>query len=108
MVNLDEFEKLLLTNWTSFIDSRKLIAFVLTNVRDSELPILKNTLPSQKKSIQITISNFRATQDRTFTIWVDFVIPKSASIAVGTCELRFDPLTGDIKHLQTIGNLFNQ
>jgi hypothetical protein len=105
MVNLDEFERLLLTNWTRFINPQRLIAFVLSNVRDTELTAQKGTFPSTKKSLKITISHFRVTQDRTFIVWVEFAIPKSTGLAVGTCELRFDPLTGAIDHLQTLGNL---
>jgi Holliday junction resolvase-like predicted endonuclease len=108
MVNLEEFEKLLLTKWTLFIDPKKLIAFVLTKVRDSELIAQKGVTPSQKKSIKITVSHFRASQNRNFTLWVEFVIPKPTGVAVGTCELSFDPLTGTIEHLQTLGNLLNQ
>lgn len=105
MVNLNEFERLLLTNWTSFINPKKMIAFILANVRDTELTIKKGTLPSQQKSLKITISRFQANSDKDYIIWVEFVIPKSTGIAIGTCELRFDPLTGDIEHLQTLGNL---
>jgi len=107
MVNLDEFERLLLTHWTSFINPQRLIAFVLANVRDAELTAQKGTLPSQNKSLKITISHFRATHDRTFIVWVEFVIPRLTGLAVGTCELRFDPLTGAIEHLQTLGNLLS-
>lgn len=107
MVNLDELEKLLLTNWTKFINPQKLIAFVLTNVRDSELIAMKGTPPSQNKSLKITISYFRASADGAFTIWVEFVIPKATGLAVGTCELRFDPFTGELDHLRTLGNLLS-
>jgi hypothetical protein len=106
MVNLDEFERLLLTHWTCFINPNRLIAFVLANVRDTELTLQKSTNPSTK-SLKITISQFRASEDRTFILWVEFIIPKSTGFAVGTCELRFDPLTGTIEHLQTIGNLIS-
>lgn len=105
MVNLDEFEKLLLTRWTTFINPNKMIAFVLANVRDTELTTTKGTPLLKNKSLKITISRFQANSDRTFVVWVEFVIPKSTGLAVGTCELKFDPLTGEIEHLQTLGNL---
>lgn len=105
MVDLDELEKLLLTNWTKFINPQKLIAFVLTNVRDSELPTLKGSPPSQNKSLKITISHFSANSNRTFTVWVEFVIPKATGLSIGTCELKFDPFTGELTHLQTLGTI---
>lgn len=106
MVNLDEFERLLLTNWTTFINPQKLISFILEKVRDSELTVKKGTSLFQKKSLQIKLSYFRiADEHRFYTIWVEFTIPKSQGVAIGTCELSFDPLTGAIEHLQTLGNI---
>jgi len=107
MINLNEFERLLLTNWASFINPNKLISFILTKVRDSKLTTQNKPIPLQNKSLKITISHFRANCDRKFTIWVEFVIPKSTEIAVGTCELVFDPFTGDLNYIQTLGNLFH-
>lgn len=105
MVNLNEFERLLLTNWTKFINPQRLIAFVLSKVRDTELDTIHNKPPKQKTSLQITLSQFRPSPDG-FLIWVDFVIPKPEGTVVGTCELRFDPVKGAIEHLQTLGNIF--
>lgn len=106
MVNLKEFERLLLTNWTTFINPQRLIAFVLSKVRDTELNTIKTKPPKTKSSMQLTISQFRSCPEG-FILWVDFVIPKPEGTAVGTCELRFDPIKGSIDHLQTLGNIFN-
>lgn len=105
MVNLNEFERLLLTNWTRFISPVRLIAFVLSKVRDAELNTINNKPPKQKSSLQLTMSQFRPTPDG-FVLWVDFVIPKPEGTVVGTTELRFDPVKGVIEHLQTLGNIF--
>lgn len=106
MVNLKEFERLLLTNWTSFINYNKLIALVLSKVRDSELNEIKKPVPNEKKSLQIKISKFTPNKNGTFDIWVDFIIPKSTGTALGTCELCFDSTTGSVEHTQTVGTLF--
>lgn len=106
MVNLDEFFRLILTNWTNFINPQKLIAFILKEVRDKELPTLKGTTP-QKNGLKITISHLHVDQSRKFILWVEFNVPKQIGTAVGTCELRFDPLTGDIENLQTLGNVLS-
>jgi hypothetical protein len=106
MINLKEFERLLLTNWTIFINPQKLIAFVLSKVRDSELNTINKNPPTEKTSLQIKLSQFTPNQDRTFNVWVDFIVPNALGTAVGTCELRFDHANGSIEHLQTIGNIF--
>jgi hypothetical protein len=103
MVNLIEFERLLLANWTKFINPQKLIAFVLSAVRDAELGTLKTDSP-KKPSLQITLSQFRP-EAEGFLIWVDFTIPKPKGAAVGTCELRFNPAQGEIHIVQTLGNV---
>jgi hypothetical protein len=105
LVNIDEFEKLLISHWTKFINPQKLIALVLTHVRDTNLIRNNTSPPIQKKAIQVTLTQFRATLDG-FIIWVDFVIPKEKGLAIGTCELRMCPITGELRHLQTLGNIF--
>jgi hypothetical protein len=106
IVNRDEFEKVLLVNWTKFINPQRLISFVLSNVLDTDLQRVDQPAPTQKKSVQITLSQFRPAKNGSFLVWADFVIPKKEGLAVGTCELRLDPLTGSIEHSQTLGNIF--
>jgi hypothetical protein len=106
LVNKEEFEKLLIVNWTKFINPQKMISFVLINVRDTDLTIINKPAPIQKNSIGVTLSQFRPAKDGSFVIWADFIIPKQTGIAIGTCELLFNPYTGSVNHLQTIGNLF--
>jgi hypothetical protein len=105
-VNTDELERLLLVNWTKFINPQRMISFVLSNVCDTDLVRVDQPAPTQKKSVQITLSQFRPAKNGSFEIWADFIIPKKEGIAVGTCELRLDPLTGSIEHSQTLGNIF--
>lgn len=105
-VNKNELEKLLIINWTKFINPQKMIAFVLSNVRDTDLVKVNTSLPIHKKSIELVLSQFRPAKNGSYLIWAEFVIPKQEGVAIGTCELCFDPLTGSIAHLQTLGNIF--
>lgn len=105
-VNRDELEKVLLANWTKFINPQRMISFVLSNVRDTDLVRVDHASPAQKKSVQITLSQFRPAKNGSYMIWADFVIPKKDGVAVGTCELCLDPLTGNVEHSQTLGNIF--
>ena len=104
-VNTEELEKLLLVNWTKFINPQRMISLILSKVRDVDLPKTDQLLTT-KKSVQVTLSQFRPTKNGNYSIWADFIIPKQEGIAVGTCELFFDPFTGSIDHLQTLGNMF--
>jgi hypothetical protein len=106
LVNINEFEKLLIKHWTQFINPQKLIAFVLQHVRDTDLAKANTPPPVQKNAVQITLTQFRATENGIFIIWVDFIIPKEKGLAIGTCELNMCPVTGKINHLQTLGNFF--
>jgi hypothetical protein len=105
MVNIDELEKVLLVNWTKFIDPKKIMSLILLIVRDSNLPCIKDK--SNKKSIQITLSQFRPAKNGNYTIWVDFIIPKKEGIAIGTCELILNLYDKEINHVQTIGSIFS-
>lgn len=106
MTNIDELEKVLLSNWAKFINPQRFMAFVLAAVRDMDLRVVASPPPTHKDSVQITLSQFRPDQDRNFILWADFTIPKEEGIAIGTCEIRLDPYTGLLSHLQTLGNIY--
>jgi hypothetical protein len=106
LVNKDEFEKVLLVNWTKFINPQRMISFILSNVRDTNLVKSDRITELKQKSVQITLSQFRPTNHGSFIIWADFIIPKKEGLAVGTCELSLEPVSGSIKHLQTLGTVF--
>lgn len=106
LINIDEFEKLLLINWTKFISPQKLIAFVLSCVRDSNNITKANSPPPiKKRTIQVSLSKFRPIE-HGFSIWADFVVPKKEDLIIGTCELQLNLQTNELKHLQTIGSMF--
>ena len=71
----DELEKLLVTNWTKFIDSSKLMAFVLqtVNANSEHLEIISSNEIKQK-GVSLTISRFKWTNP-IFVLWVEFHVP---------------------------------
>mgnify|MGYP001615904408 CR=1 FL=1 len=104
-IKFDELEKILLTNWTKFIDTHRLITFVLSNINGTEFKKI-NQKTLVKKSLKITLSQFRLKNNNTFEIWVDFTIPKKEGVIVGTCTMCLNIYINELKHLETIGNLF--
>ena len=105
VLNKAKLEELLVANWTKFMDTKAMMAFVLGCVRDN---IEKNfcVMPgsASNKGVQITVSRFHIAQDG-FTIWIDFHVPQEEGVAVGTSELHLSP-TGTLTHIRTLGNLF--
>lgn len=101
----EKFESLLVANWTQFINSSMLLAFVLQKVQENadRLAIISCTT-FKNKGATITVSNF-AYQNLGFTIWVDFSVPLSNNrLAEGTIELflntkseiNYNTITGNI------------
>ena len=105
MVNIEELERVLLLNWTRFINPQRMIAFVLSRVRDSDLNKVAGNPPMQKSGIQVSLSQFRPAKDGSYILWAEFLVPKEEGTAIGTCEMRLD-LEGSLNHIQTVGSLF--
>ena len=102
LIKNDILEKILTLNWASFLDYRKLIAFVLVCVRDNELPEYRETdLP--KKNTEIVVSRFTLI-DNGFLLWIDFTIPKEDGFAIGTCECHLST-KGEIILKQIVGQI---
>jgi hypothetical protein len=96
IINNKKFEELLTTKWANFLDYRKVIAFVMAVVRDTDLPThVEENLPP--KGVEITISRF-SIQSNGFLLWIDFTIPKEGGFAMGTCEA----------HLTNLGTLTSE
>lgn len=106
----DKLEELLIKNWTQFLDSSRLMAFCLQNVRDNQhtFDISKETL-TFTSNIQITLSRFQI-KGKSFILWLDFQIPMNSGsdlkIARGTSEIILT-MDGEILPLRTIGRLYN-
>lgn len=98
----DKLEELLVANWAAVLDTSRLMAFCLKNVRDTALTVIPET---RKIQTSITLSRFQTTP-QGFILWVEFSVPNEEKIAVGTTELilSFD---GQLTHVQTLGNLYS-
>ncbi len=106
VLKLDKLEELLVANWTQFIETNKLMAFVLEAVRDrvrSDFTVVAQSSVG-RKGVQITMSRFQLVADG-FILWVDFSVPHEDNTAVGTSELHLSP-TGTLSHIRTLGSLF--
>lgn len=102
----DKLEEILVANWTQFLDSSKLMAFVLQNVQANinSLVIISSS-EIKTKGVSITLSRFYCTSTG-FTLWVEFNIPLAINkMAEGTMELNLSH-EGIISHNMTIGNIY--
>jgi len=99
----DQLEKLLLANWTQFLDKLQLMRNVLEYTRNNEYQvILQEEIPPKHTKIQIT--KFQPT-DHDFDVWIEFTVPKEDGVIVGThtCNLN---LNGELALRETYGTFF--
>lgn len=102
----EKLEELLVANWTHFLESSKLLAFVLQTVQANKnrLAIISDSEIKQK-GMSITLSRFHWTKNG-FLLWIEFNIPLASNqMAAGTMELILSH-NGSITHNQTMGNIY--
>lgn len=102
----DKFEEILVANWTHFLDSSKLLAFVLQNVRTNinNLGIIPSA-EIKPKGVSITISRCYWTP-KGFILWIEFNIPiEIRKMSEGTMELLLS-IDGNISYINVLGNLY--
>jgi len=90
-IETEKLEKLLIANWTQFIDARQLFSFVEENIKTS----MKE---SMCKVNSLTITRFELSNNG-FIIWLDFKA-NSKSI-LGTIEALLSH-SGEIYHIRTV------
>lgn len=103
--NQNKLEELLVAKWTEFLDSSKLLAFVLQKVHDN-INLLNSISQNdiKLKGISITLSRFYLT-NTGFNLWVEFHIPIAINkVAEGTMELNLSN-KGTITYKDMLGNL---
>ena len=103
--NADKLESLLVANWTHFINSSKLMAYVLKNVQENAncLDIISSE-KIKNKGIRVTLSRFHLNKNG-FLIWVEFNTPVANSkYAEGTMELNLS-FGGTLNFITMNGNL---
>ena len=101
----DKLEKLLVANWTRFLDSTRLMAFVMQKLQENSgrLDIISPEA-IKSKGIKITLSRFYPTK-RSFAIWIEFSAPVAPNRhAEGTMELSMD-LDGNFEAVHLVGNI---
>ena len=106
IINKQNLEKLLMSKWTTFMDSKQVIAFTLLTVRNQKdsFQIVQEEENLPEKNIQITISRFEPCPEH-FTVWIDFTVPHENEIVVGTVETKLK-LNGDLNLLNIVGTRF--
>lgn len=103
----DKLEELLIANWTHFVDSSKLMAYVLQKIQENtnNLAIISAT-EIKTNGVRITLSRC-ALKPQGFILWVDFSAPLSKDkMAEGTMEL-FLSHNGSISYMTTMGNIYS-
>ena len=104
----NELEKLLIANWTKFLDSSKLMAFVLKKITENKNKfaiITDNDI--RPKGMSITLSRC-CWIDQGFNIWLEFTVPLSHfEMTEGTMELLLSN-NGNIIYITTLGNIYSK
>lgn len=98
----ENLENLLQKHWTDFINYNQLMKIVLERVRDSQFQELKqqNFIP---KPFQIGVTKIIAKDN--LELWVEFSIPKSNGVVIGTALLDLK-LNGDFDLKECFGTYF--
>ncbi len=100
-----DLEHLLRSNWSTFIDKTKLLAFLLQEVRDADFPIASRTSAKLQKGYKITLSRLELIE-KGFLLWIDFDVPISADKrCIGTSETILTN-TGTLHPRDTIGQVY--
>lgn len=108
IINIEKLEELLVANWTQFVDSAKLLGYVLQTVQKQKdkFAYIADT-KIKAKGAQIMLSRFSLVPNG-FIIWIEFHVPVPGSqAAVGTTELYLTN-TGSLTHIQTLGNIYSE
>lgn len=104
LLDKKHLEKVLQSNWTTFLDKNIILSEVLKSIRDSDYPTIQvENLPIQK-GIQLSLSRVEVNASG-YIIWVDFSLPKVNNITTGTLELQIS-FDGQILHKESFGHLY--
>ena len=103
ILDKDALQTILRRNWSSFVHKNPLVAFVLQQVRDAELPeSLEPEAMKAGRGLKLTLSRVELLKEGLF-LWIDFSIPIADQKAhVGTCEAILS-LDGNIRPTNTVG-----
>jgi hypothetical protein len=102
----DKLEEILVANWTHFLDSSRLLAFVLQNLKANinNLAVISSG-KIKTKGVSITLSRCYWTP-KGFILWIEFHVPlEIKKTSEGTMELLLSN-NGNITHINTLGNIY--
>ncbi len=106
MLQLENLEKILVKNWTSYIDVHLLTGFVREFVQKTEF--VKADVPDgisyHKDGVRIKVTSVRLVTDCAEII-VHFSAPKEGAVVIGEMELSIRP--GDVTITTYYGRLVN-
>lgn len=101
----DKLEKLLIANWADFLNSSKIMGYILKIVQENTERFVIFPETKKPKGVSITLSRCEWTCNG-FIIWAEFSVPLDKNkIAEGTSELCLT-CDGSLTHLSTTGNIF--
>lgn len=101
----DKLEELLVANWTQYLDSSKLMGYVLQTAQKNLNRLSTISAHIKPRGLSVTVSRCHW-NTKGFLIWVEFHVPISANkIAEGTMELNLS-INGSISFINMMGNLY--
>ena len=108
MIDKGKLEDLLIRNWASFFDIKKLVVRVLrdVNAAGDTFHAAKGGSKPDRNTMQVSLSRFHLA-DTGFELWVEFVVPRDGDVSVGTVEYLLSN-SGLMELRQIMGTRFNK
>lgn len=106
IIKEENLEKLLVANWTQFIDTKMLRDFVQTEVSKNLNSFIN--IPIKKSSINtnsVSLSRFYLSKNG-YIFWVEFILRVENKIVEGTIEGLVSNSNNTIKVISMNGNLY--
>ena len=100
-----EMIKLLSAHWPTILDGPKIMKRALVDARDSEYRTVFQKDTSVSVKTGVTITKFEITNNGLVELWVEFAVPKSDGVIIGSHVYEGD-LAGEMKLKETFGTLF--
>lgn len=105
MILTEKLEQLLLATWASFINKSQFLKTVLEHARNTEYPVSRQ-VEIPPRQIKMILTKFRP-EGQTFSVWVEFTVPKDEGVVVGTHVYSLT-LNGELALVETFGTYLCQ
>lgn len=106
IVNTKNLERLLQTNWTTFIDQARFLKQVIIDARNGNYACLPATHELRKQT-SVTITRFAVLSNGNFEILVEFALQQNNDMVIGT-HIYHLCLDGALVLKETSGNLLTE